>query len=60
MGGRYLITAGEIALLMSVEQKQAQEILKDIEAKRWLFDSYSKIEDDVKAVRHKVWHLNER
>jgi len=60
MSGRYLITAGEIALLRTLEQEKVQEILDNIEENRWLFDSYNKIEDDVEAIRRKVWRMNKR
>lgn len=55
MGGRYLITGTELALLGSVEKRQAKEILREIEANRFITDSDRPIAEDVKMLRHKAF-----
>jgi len=55
MGGRYLITGTELALLASVESAQAQDILRKVEAERFITDSDRPIAEDVKMLRHKAF-----
>ena len=54
MGGRYLITGTELALLGQVSEQQCKEIAKKIEEERFIFVSANTIDEDVKYVRKKV------
>ena len=54
MGGRYLITGTELALLLSVSFDQRKEMLKEIEENRFIFDSGNLMVEDVRYLRNKL------
>lgn len=50
MGGRYLITGVQLGLLMTLPEKNSQELLDEIIVKQFLFESSGTISEDMERV----------